>query len=98
MYLYQLSVVFFCLMLRRPPISTRTVTLSPSTRLFRSPVAPACVPRFVREQVPRAATAVRRPARAPATALVGLSGCAGRDRVLERPRPSPPREIGRAHV
>src|SRR3546814_12648964 len=32
---------FFCLMIRRPPRSTRTDTLFPYTTLFRAPVAPA---------------------------------------------------------
>src|SRR3546814_17298357 len=32
-------VVFFCLMIRRPPRSTRTDTLFPYTTLFRSPGA-----------------------------------------------------------
>src|SRR3546814_14701279 len=32
-----LLVFFFCLMLRRPPRSTRTDTLFPYTTLFRSP-------------------------------------------------------------
>src|SRR3546814_14059547 len=32
---------FFCLMILRPPRSTRTYTLFPYTTLFRSPVAPA---------------------------------------------------------
>src|SRR3546814_12024601 len=31
--------VFFCLMIRRPPRSTRTDTLFPYTTLFRSPLA-----------------------------------------------------------
>src|SRR3546814_13824981 len=30
-------IVFFCLMIRRPPRSTRTDTLFPYTTLFRSP-------------------------------------------------------------
>src|SRR3546814_18876759 len=33
------SVFFFFLMIRRPPRSTRTDTLFPSTTLFRSPAA-----------------------------------------------------------
>src|SRR3546814_11731446 len=34
------SILFFCLMLRRPPGSTRTDTLVPYTTLFRSPSKP----------------------------------------------------------
>src|SRR3546814_4687918 len=34
-------VVFFFLMIRRPPRSTRTDTLCPDTTLFRSPCGPA---------------------------------------------------------
>src|SRR3546814_16143272 len=43
--LYYCVVVFFCLMIRRPPRSTRTDTLFPYTTLFRSddgPTRPAC--------------------------------------------------------
>src|SRR3546814_19541659 len=36
MYLLSMSVVFFFLMIRRPPRSTRTDTLFPYTTLFRS--------------------------------------------------------------
>src|SRR3546814_12952057 len=41
MVLYHSSscFVFFCLMIRRPPRSTRTDTLFPSTTLFRSGIA-----------------------------------------------------------
>src|SRR3546814_7319407 len=35
-------LVFFFLMIRRPPISTRTDTLFPYTTLFRSPRPPSC--------------------------------------------------------
>src|SRR3546814_14982790 len=39
--------VFFLLMIRRPPRSTRTDTLFPYTTLFRSPLSPyAAVPRL----------------------------------------------------
>src|SRR3546814_12146377 len=37
--LYMLYMSFFFLMIRRPPISTRTATLFPYTTLFRSAVA-----------------------------------------------------------
>src|SRR3546814_14683938 len=37
---YRLCVVFFFLMIRRPPKSTRTDTLFPYTTLFRSHAAP----------------------------------------------------------
>src|SRR3546814_14743968 len=42
MAVYVLDVLFFFLMLRRPPISTRTDTLFPYTTLFRSAVAWRC--------------------------------------------------------
>src|SRR3546814_16501487 len=35
-YISLASLLFFVLMIRRPPISTRTVTLFPYTTLFRS--------------------------------------------------------------
>src|SRR3546814_12484244 len=41
LYIFVLAVVFFFLMIRRPPRSTRTDTLFPYTTLFRSAVAQA---------------------------------------------------------
>src|SRR3546814_15799479 len=41
MYSLRVSLLFFFLMIRRPPRSTRTDTLFPYTTLFRSPGAPA---------------------------------------------------------
>src|SRR3546814_17089631 len=54
-----LLVLFFFLMIRRPPRSTRTDTLFPYTTLFRSP-------RLARQHSPRSAAdpAQHRPARA----------------------------------
>src|SRR3546814_17098507 len=43
--LRRLSTTFFCLMIRRPPRSTRTDTLFPYTTLFRSNLAPKSQPR-----------------------------------------------------
>src|SRR3546814_15754756 len=37
MYSFRVYSLFFCLMIRRPPRSTRTDTLFPYTTLFRSP-------------------------------------------------------------
>src|SRR3546814_16015540 len=39
---FRLYLVFFFLMIRRPPRSTRTDTLLPYTTLFRSQASPAC--------------------------------------------------------
>src|SRR3546814_2608563 len=36
MSVFEFTMVFFCLMIRRPPISTRTDTLFPYPTLFRS--------------------------------------------------------------
>src|SRR3546814_18486085 len=39
MYIYTVIHIIFCfLMIRRPPISTRTDTLFPYTTIFRSPI------------------------------------------------------------
>src|SRR3546814_17174186 len=43
LYLYDCCHMFFFLMIRRPPRSTRTDTLFPYTTLFRSPLRPATV-------------------------------------------------------
>src|SRR3546814_1034000 len=56
MYLYTCIIHyhFFCLMLRRPPRSTRTDTLFPYTTLFRSPVlARSAVAAGVAAEAPR---------------------------------------------
>src|SRR3546814_20501655 len=41
--IYLLCVIFFCLMIRRPPRSTRTDTLFPYTTLFRSGLMTATI-------------------------------------------------------
>src|SRR3546814_8108991 len=45
-----MSIIFFCLMIRLPPRSTRTDTLFPYTTLFRShvPFAPFALHQFVK--------------------------------------------------
>src|SRR3546814_13078758 len=49
MYMYNdILLVFFILMIRRPPRSTRTDTLFPYTTLFRSSV---CIPDYYRARV-----------------------------------------------
>src|SRR3546814_17659640 len=62
MCVYRCLCVFFLLMIRRPPRSTRTDTLFPYTTLFRSKTA-----RVVREMLPKAhfATIYAKPAGRP---------------------------------
>src|SRR3546814_15438272 len=64
-------LVFFFLMIRRPPRSTRTDTLFPYTTLFRSPGGGRPVPRRQRPG---------RPAVQGQPRLAGSGGCAGRPR------------------
>src|SRR3546814_17524552 len=45
LYIYYSCEIFFFLMIRRPPRSTRTDTLFPYTTLFRSPQHPPANPR-----------------------------------------------------
>src|SRR3546814_14076081 len=55
---YELLVVFFCLMIRRPPRSTRTDTLVPYTTLCRAPLTGTVAARFGCRRVILAAGAV----------------------------------------
>src|SRR3546814_20037596 len=56
-YFHYVSILFFFLMIRRPPRSTRTDTLFPYTTLFRSPRRRA--PRLWAPAARRAARALR---------------------------------------
>src|SRR3546814_7122153 len=113
-FVSSLYVVFFLLMIRRPPRSTRTDTLFPYTTLFRSRVAARCG--GDRE---RRARAGRRSAQAAAGrgaggAVAGVAGDLRRGDAAAReagrpalpaagddqrvPRDRRPGQIGRAHV
>src|SRR3546814_520937 len=87
--LHAFLFLFFFLMIRRPPRSTRTDPLFPYTTLFRS------VRRSVRHH--------GRKARLAETDWQGIHGAAARFRsgqgAHHQPRPKPPAsQIGRAHV
>src|SRR3546814_17686070 len=86
--------VFFFLMVRRPPRSTRTDTLFPDTTLCRSALALVhgqCKRSFVGGQTARMIAAQRRWVRA------GGHACRGLEPDLET-LPTAVVEIGRAHV
>src|SRR3546814_13504258 len=84
---YLSCILFFFLMIRRPPRSTRTDTLFPYTTLFRSPMSRGrCPPTPFPEG--RTTTAGRR-ARGPRQSQ-GHEGGSARSRGR--------RQIGRAHV
>src|SRR3546814_14252883 len=93
------SVVFFFLMRRRPPRSTRTDTLFPYTTLFRSGLAAGRCPfaqgggEVLLAPGAEAGLGVRR----------DVGGIEGAERRLQRAAPGQPLaaaldEIGRAHV
>src|SRR3546814_12803175 len=82
-------MLFFLLMIRRPPRSTRTYTLFPDTTLFRSAVGAA-------EQLARA-PAEQRLARQAEQALGGVVG-GDHPRLGVQGDDAEAREIGRAHV
>src|SRR3546814_7681955 len=77
-------VVFFFLMIRRPPRSTRTDTLFPYTTLFRSPAAPNP------SRPPHGAGSPRSPAAPPAPGFRPAPG-AFLPAPETPPRPIPPR-------
>src|SRR3546814_3546033 len=106
--------MFFSLMIRRPPRSTRTDTLFPYTTLFRSAQAVRRVrgqvrthrnrPRpYRRREVPHGLLGRHRHARRPGPPRARLQPLAPGDRRpggrgLRAFAPAPARQIGRAHV
>src|SRR3546814_11640256 len=97
--------MFFFLMIRRPPRSTRTDTLFPYTTLFRSPDVDDADAFLARTCVARRHDCgdcrlvhVRVAPGGPAAPAVEQDHTAGMDRLARHPAVEPGGQIGRAHV
>src|SRR3546814_14350440 len=102
MNLFLFSVFFFFLMIRHPPISTRTDTLFPYTTLFRSPRSEHAW-HHLGDQSTNASSPRGRPVRTPEEARRPRRGHPRRR--MSQYQPREPRvahatsmKIGRAHV